>query len=159
MTDAAACPGSGAERAPPDTGTYARVGETFSRTVTLDPAAVSAFARSVGDSNPLHHDPLRAAQSRFGGLIACGPHTSSLLLAVTADEFSARGAPLGLDFRVKFRRAVPADATLTLSWTVTRVARHPTLDGDLVSLDGRATGADGTLYLSAEGLVLVRASW
>lgn len=140
-------------------GRYARVGEQFSRRVTLDAAAVSAFARQIGDTNPLHHDAALAAGTRFGGLIACGPHTSSLLMAVTADAFAQRGAALGLDFRMQFRRAVPATATLQLSWTVTAVEAKASLGGELVSLDGRVSGDDGTLYVSAQGLVLVKEDW
>jgi len=32
-------------------------GERFSSEVTLTPAAVAAYARAAGDSNPIHHDP------------------------------------------------------------------------------------------------------
>jgi acyl dehydratase len=140
-------------------GRFVRVGERFERTVTLDAESVRAFARQIGDTNPLHHDAVLAAGTRFGGLIACGPHTSSLLMAVTADAFAQRGAALGLDFRMQFRRAVPASETLLLAWTVTAVSWKASLGGELVSLDGSATGPAGTLYVSAQGLVLVKETW
>lgn len=138
----------------------ARVGECFERSVTLDPAGVSAFARSVGDSNPLHHDAAHAAASPFGTTIACGPQLSSLLMAVTADVFAARGLALGLDFRMQFRRAAPSSAALLLHWTVTEVRWQPSLGGEVVRLSGRITdAANGTQYVSAEGLVLVKQRW
>ncbi len=137
---------------------YGRVGETFTRSVTLEAAAISAFAAQIGDTNPLHHDVDAAARTRFGGLIACGPHTSSLLMAVTADVFSRRGAALGLDFRMRFRRAVPAGTTLTLRWTIVTIDFNPSLQGDVVTLEGDARDAAGTRYLSADGLVLLRES-
>jgi 3-hydroxybutyryl-CoA dehydratase len=139
-------------------GRYGEVGETFTRSVTLEAAAISAFAANIGDTNPLHHDAEAAARTRFGGLIACGPHTSSLLMAVTADVFSRRGAALGLDFRMRFRRAVPAGATLTLRWTITAIDFNPSMQGEVIALEGDARDAAGERYLSAEGLVLVRES-
>jgi 3-hydroxybutyryl-CoA dehydratase len=71
---------------------YAQPHERFSATVALDPQTTSAFAHSVGDTNPVHHDAAVAAQSRFGRLIASGPHTTAHLLALTASHFSKRGA-------------------------------------------------------------------
>jgi len=139
-------------------GRYGRVGEVFSRTVTLDAAAISAFAAQIGDTNPLHHDAGFAAGTRFGGIIACGPQTSSLLMAITADVFSRRGAALGLDFRMQFRRAVPAGTSLSLRWTVTAVEHKDSLQGEVISLEGQARGAEGELFVTAHGLVLVRES-
>lgn len=139
-------------------GRYGQVGETFTRSVTLDAASVSAFAAQIGDTNPLHHDAQAAARTRFGGLIACGPHTSSLLMAVTADVFSRRGAALGLDFRMRFRRAVPAGTTLVLRWTITAIDFNASMQGEVITLAGDACDAAGEHYLSADGLVLVRES-
>lgn len=139
-------------------GRYGQVGETFTRSVTLDAASVSAFAAQIGDTNPLHHDAQTAARTRFGGLIACGPHTSSLLMAVTADVFSRRGAALGLDFRMRFRRAVPAGTTLVLRWTITAIDFNASMQGEVITLAGDACDAAGERYLSADGLVLVRES-
>jgi 3-hydroxybutyryl-CoA dehydratase len=136
-------------------GRYARVGESFEQTVHFDATAISDFAQRVGDTNPLHHDAAVAAASRFGGLIACGPHTSSLLMGATAAHFSRRGASLGLDFRMQFRHAVKAGTRATLRWTVTRVEAKPSLAGELVSLTGELLDEAGARLVSAEGLVLV----
>jgi acyl dehydratase len=87
--------------------------ERFAAEVSLDPRATSAFARAVGDTNPVHHDAELAAKSRFGRLIASSPQTTAHLLALTASHFSKRGAMLGLEFWVQFRRPVYADETIT----------------------------------------------
>jgi 3-hydroxybutyryl-CoA dehydratase len=72
--------------------------ERFSREVALSPAAVVEFAKAAGDNNSIHHDPEFAATTRFGKPTASGPHTTALLLALTASHFSKKGAMLGLEF-------------------------------------------------------------
>jgi acyl dehydratase len=75
----------------------ARVGESFERRVTISADDIRRFAASVEDFNPLHHDAAVAARSRFGALTASRTHTGSLLLALTATQFSQNAQPLGLD--------------------------------------------------------------
>jgi acyl dehydratase len=133
---------------------YARVGDSFSKTVTLDLASIRSFAQACGDTNPLHHDEGVARASRFGSIIACGPHTASLLLALSAEHFAQSCAALGLDFRVQLRKAVKAGETVTFRWTVVRVEDKPSMQGELVEMDGEGVNQDGVRVLSATGLVL-----
>lgn len=130
-------------------------GERFSSEVTLTPPDVSAYARSVGDDNPVHHDPLFARSTRFGRLVASGTHTTALLLGLTASHFSKRGATLGLEFWVRFKRAVFADERIRLEWLVVRVTPNAKLGGDVVELRGRIQGQDGKTAVGARGVVLV----
>src|SRR5262252_2403318 len=102
--------------------------ERFSTEVTLSSAQVIEFANAAGDNNPIHHDPEFAATTRFGRPTASGPHTTALLLALTASHFSKRGAMLGLEFWVRFRRAIYADETIQLEWLVISVKQHPRLN-------------------------------
>ncbi|WP_370362795.1 MaoC/PaaZ C-terminal domain-containing protein [Desulfopila sp. IMCC35008] len=51
---------------------------------------VSDFANGVGDINPSHHDHEFAKNTRFGRLTASGPHTTALLLSLTASHFSKK---------------------------------------------------------------------
>ena len=129
--------------------------ERFSSEVTLTPKAVSDYARSVGDTNPVHHDPAFAATTRYGRLIASGPHTSALLLALTAAHFSSKGSVVGLEFWVRFRRPVFADETIRIEWLVVKVTANEKLGGDVVDLRGRIRGEDGKTALGAKGRVLV----
>jgi acyl dehydratase len=133
----------------------ALVGERFTESVHLSAESISAFADAVGDSNPLHHDQAVAARSRFGGLIASGTHSASLLMALTASHFSRHAQPLGLEFKLHFHRAVHAGDTLQLGWTVTRVQDKPSLGGDLVWLDGEARNQRGEVALAATATLLV----
>jgi len=55
----------------------ARPHERFAATVTLTPPAVSAYAHTVGDANPVHHDAEFAAQNPLRRLIASGTQTTA----------------------------------------------------------------------------------
>ena len=129
--------------------------ERFSSEVTLTPAAVVEFANAAGDNNPIHHDAQFAASTRFGRPTASGPHTTALLLALTASHFSQTGAMLGLEFWVRFRRAIYADETIRLEWMVIKVTPNEKLKGDVVELRGRIKGEDGKTSLGAKGRVLL----
>jgi acyl dehydratase len=76
-------------------------------------------------------------------------------MALTATHFSQRAQPLGLDFSLKFRKAVKAGDTLQMRWTVTRIEFKPSLNGELVSLDGEAVNQHGEMALSSTALLLV----
>jgi len=116
---------------------------------------VSEYARGVGDSNPLHHDPEFAATTRYGRLIASGTQTTALLLGLTASHFSKVGAMVGLDFSVNFRRPVFADETIRMEWLVIRVTPSASTNGEIVELRGRIRGQSGLTALGAKGKVLV----
>jgi 3-hydroxybutyryl-CoA dehydratase len=129
--------------------------ERFSSEVTLTPSTVMAFAIAAGDNNPIHHDPELAASTRFGRPTASGPHTTALLLALTASHFSKKGAMLGLEFWVRFRRPIYADETIYLEWLVIKVTPNEKLRGEIVELRGRIKGQDGHTAVGAKGRVLV----
>jgi 3-hydroxybutyryl-CoA dehydratase len=133
----------------------ARPRERFSTEVTLTPATVGAYAQSVGDDNPVHHDPAFAASTRYGRVIASGTHTTALLLGLTASHFSKKGAMVGLEFWVRFRRPIFADETIRLEWLVVKVTRSDKLGGDIVELRGRIRSESGYTALGAKGRVLV----
>jgi acyl dehydratase len=135
---------------------YAQPHERFSAVVALDPQASSAFAYSVGDTNPVHHDADLAAQSRFGRLIASGPQMTAQLLALTASHFSERGAMLGLEFWVRFRQPIYADETIKLEWLVVSVSPNSRLNGEIIDLRGRIRKQNGETAVGAKGRVLVR---
>jgi len=129
--------------------------ERFSAQVSLAPGTVSTFAHAVGDTNPVHHDADAAAKSRFGRLIASGPQTTAHLLALTASHFCQRGAMLGLEFWVQFRRPVYADETITLEWLVISVKHNDRLGGDIIDLRGRIRKETGETAVGAKGRVLI----
>jgi 3-hydroxybutyryl-CoA dehydratase len=129
--------------------------ERFSAEITLTPALVAAYAQAAGDTNPVHHDPEFAADTRYGRLIASGTHTTALLLGLTASHYSERGAMVGLEFWVRFRRPIYADETILLEWLVVKVTPNEKLKGDIVELRGRIRSQNGVTALGAKGRVLI----
>ena len=129
--------------------------ERFSSTITLTPALVSAYADGAGDTNPVHHDSVFAAATRYGRPIASGTHTTALLLGLTASHYSKSAAMVGLEFWVRFRRPIYADETILLEWLVVKVTPNQKLRGDVVELRGRIKNQNGETALGAKGRILV----
>ena len=132
-----------------------RAQDRFSAECSLTPELVSEQALSVGDVNPIHHDPEFAAGTRYGRPIASGTHTTALLLALSASHFSKGISMVGLDYWVGFRRPIFADETIRLEWRVIRVTPNEKLDGSIVELRGRILGQDRKTSLGAKGRLLI----
>jgi 3-hydroxybutyryl-CoA dehydratase len=125
-----------------------RVGDavTFSKTVTG--ADIALFAGLSGDLHPLHVDEEYAQHSRFGGCIAHGMLTASLL-STTAGLILATPGAIFVSQDVRFVRPVRPGDTLTarseiveliperrrLRWRSTIVNQH----GELVA-EGQSVG-------------------
>ncbi len=139
----------------------AQVGETFSRRFSFEIESIRAFARSVDDRNPLHHDEAVARAAGYPGLIASGTQLGGIMMAMTATHFSkptAEGCErsgLGIAFEIRFRAVVLADEDMTATWIVTAVDRKDRLDGWIVTVEGEATSVRGPL-LSGKGTLLLR---
>lgn len=128
------------------------IGETAEKVRTVSAEDIRAFATMSEDFNPLHHDAEFAAASRFGGLIASGPHYTSLLLGLLATHFSRHGPQVGVECAVAFRKPVRPGDTITFRWVVRDI--EPKSKGDLVTLDGLITNQAGETVLTAVGKIL-----
>jgi acyl dehydratase len=132
-----------------------KIGETCRSTLALSPEAVKSFATLVSDLNPLHHDEAYAAQSRFGGLIASGTQPTAHFMALLATHYSQFAQPLGLEFDMKLKRAAHARDTITFEWRVEEAWWKPSLNGDLVKLEGVAVNQKGETLLVGRATILV----
>lgn len=131
------------------------VGERFSEIVRMTVEDAIAFATAAHDFNPLHHDHDVAANSRYGKLIVSGTQMAARLMALTATHFSKRFDVVGLDFSVRFHKAVFADETVTLEWEVTVVTQTSSNKGEVVEMKGRVVNEKGELAVASTGRVLV----
>lgn len=87
--------------------------------IAVEEAEIVAFARRF-DPQPIHADPEAAKQSVFGGLIASGWHTASLMMRLFVDYYLSRVASLsspGLD-ELRWLKPVRPGDELSLRVTV-----------------------------------------
>jgi acyl dehydratase len=95
---------------------------------TVDQDRVDRFADATGDKQWIHVDPDRAAESEFGGTIAHGYLTLSLLPVMQAELRVFEGVSMtvnyGLD-KVRFPSPVPVGSRVRVSVKVLSVEERP----------------------------------
>ena len=64
----------------------------------IEQSRVDAFAEATGDHQWIHTDPVRAAAGPFGGTIAHGYLTLSLLPALMRDVYQVEGVRMGVNY-------------------------------------------------------------
>ena len=83
--------------------------------ISVDQERVNLFAQATGDQQWIHVDPVRAAAGPFGGPIAHGFLTLSLLPEMFASAFEVKDARMGVNYglnRVRFPAPVPVGSRL-----------------------------------------------
>ncbi len=96
--------------------------------VTIDQARIDAFADATGDHQWIHVDQERAANGPYGGTVAHGFLTLSLVPYLASQLRRAEGVRMGINYgvnRVRFPAPVPAGARVR--------ARSTLISCDLVS--------------------------
>jgi 3-hydroxybutyryl-CoA dehydratase len=132
------------------------IGHAISRTLVFTSEDIITGARFLQDSNPLHNDRAVAEASRFGGLIACGPHVSGIHACMLPSHCADQGLRvLGTVFSVRYTGPVLASVSYELNWTVTQVSAHRSV-GHFVGWTGTVhTESDQQVCIEATGEVLV----
>ena len=93
------------------------VGETLGTSdwIVVDQDRIDRFAQATGDKQWIHTDPQRAAAGPFGGTIAHGFLTLSLLPEMAASAFEIADTRMGVNYglnRVRFPAPVPSGSRL-----------------------------------------------
>jgi len=126
--------------------------------VDVDEAAIVAFGRQF-DPQPFHVDPQGSAQGPFGGVIASGWHTASLMMRLLVDHFLPRTAGLGspgVD-ELRWLKPVRPGDSLTLRITVTDAQRSRSKpDRGLVRTDNELRNQHGEPVMTVKTMVLMR---
>jgi acyl dehydratase len=102
-----------------------RVGEEVgvSPWVEITQERIDTFARAIGDFQWIHVDVTRARESPFGGTIAHGFLTLSLLSHLSESTFSFSDRRMGVNYglnRVRFTSPVPAGSRVRARFTLLR---------------------------------------
>lgn len=121
------------------------VGLSRTRSTLITTAQIEAFGAVSGDRNPVHFDADYAAGTMFGGVIAHGMLSASLLSGLLGEELPGAGA-VYLSQTIKFRAPVRPGDEVEASVTVAAIdadKRRVTLDcacrvGDTIVLEGQA---------------------
>ena len=96
--------------------------------VTVTQEQINLFADATGDHQWIHVDPERAKDGPFGGTIAHGYLTLSLLPTFGQQIYDVRGLAMGVNYganKVRFPNPVPVDSRLRATATLKEVADIP----------------------------------
>ena len=108
----------------------------YSDWLVVDQDRVNQFADATGDRQWIHIDPERAKAGPFGGPIAHGYLTLSLVPVLLDDVLTVEGITTGLNYgcnKVRFTALVPVGSAIRLGVTVASVDDVP--DGIQVAYD------------------------
>jgi acyl dehydratase len=84
---------------------------------TIEQHAIDLFAEATGDDQWIHVDPERAAAGPFGGTVAHGYLSLSLLPVLMREVLSVTGARMGVNYgidKVRFTAPVPSGSEVRL---------------------------------------------
>jgi len=85
----------------------------FSGWHTITQEQIDTFAEATGDHQWIHVDPQTAAQGPFGGTIAHGYLTLSLVPRLAGETYEVRGVAMSINYgasKLRFPSPVPADS-------------------------------------------------
>ena len=100
---------------------------------------IDTFAKAIDDFQWIHVDPARAKSSPFGGTIAHGFLTLSLLSHLSERTFSFADRRMGVNYglnRVRFTSPVPSGARVRARFTL---AKYEPIEGNGVQVTWNVT--------------------
>jgi acyl dehydratase len=100
---------------------------------------IDTFARAINDFQWIHVDPVRAKHSAFGGTIAHGFLTLSLLSHLSEQTFSFTDRRMGINYglnRVRFTSPVPVGSRVRARFTLLKFEK---IEGNGVQVTWTAT--------------------
>lgn len=89
---------------------------------------IDLYAQLSGDDNPIHIDAEAAARSQFGGRIAHGMLTLTMVVPHLREIYRVSGTTTGIVYgfnKIRFPTAVPSGANIRVRGTVAQVEEVP----------------------------------
>jgi acyl dehydratase len=126
--------------------------------IHVDEAEVIDFGRRF-DPQEFHTDPVKAAKSPFGGVIASGWHTGSMMMRVLVDRYLSRTAGMGSPGMDELRWTAPVRPgdRLWVRVTVIEARRSESKpDRGLVRILVEVLNDTGVIVMSVKAMTLVR---
>jgi acyl dehydratase len=126
--------------------------EVGSRTVTEE--EIVDFAKQF-DPQPFHVDNEAAEKSMYGGIIASGWHTCSMMMRLMVDGFLRESSSMGSPGVDEIRWIKPVRGGDTLTVTTTALETRPSSskqDRGVVVTQWRATNQHGELVATIKGM-------
>jgi acyl dehydratase len=125
---------------------------------TMTEADIIAFAKAY-DPQPFHVDPVSAKDGPFGGLIASGWHTTSMMMRHLVEHWVSPESSLGAAGveGVRWPKPVRPGDTLHVRVTVLEARRSASKpDRGIVKARAELTNQDGDLALTLDSINFVR---
>jgi acyl dehydratase len=113
--------------------------------VTVTQQQIDTFADATGDHQWIHVDPERAASGPFGGTIAHGYLTLSLLPVFVEQIYTIEGLAFGMNYganKVRFPSPVPVDSRLRATATLVETRDIPIGTQGIVNVVVEREGGD-----------------
>jgi acyl dehydratase len=124
----------------------------------VDEAEVIEFGQRF-DPQDFHTDPVKAAQGPFGGVIASGWHTGSMMMRVLVDRYLSRLAGMGSPGMDELRWTAPVRPRdrLWFRFTVIEARRSASKpDRGMVRILIEVINDQGVVAMSVKAMTLVR---
>lgn len=131
----------------------ARIGDSFTSSMTVTETHLVLGAGLVGDFNPHHTSETYARGSRYGGRILHGVITSAIMGAPLGMYF--HGTAIGfIEHHVRFLAPVYPGDTLATTWKIVEKIDKPKHAGGIVVVHGECRNQDGVVVATAESKML-----
>lgn len=133
------------------------IGTRASLTRTLTDEDLLLFAKVSGDTNPVHLDEAFAATTQFGGRIAHGMWTASLISCALATKLPGPGG-IYLGQELKFLRPVKVGDTVTAELEILEINEHrkrATVSTNVINQNGKTVVKGKAEIMPSSGKVVV----
>ncbi len=122
--------------------------DSFSEEITQE--KISDFARTSGDTNPVHLDEGYAKTTRFKGCVAHGVLINVLISRILGTRFPGPGTVL-LSMYVKYSKPIYPGDVITVKLTIAKVKK----DKPILFFRAEVTNQTGDLISKGRATVLV----